>query len=161
MKKLNTRRLLSLGSFFLGAVIIAGCNRSKNVDDTAPDEESNLSDSESEDASGECSRALLEDEMTKVLDEFSSPVDFTFFVERMSGESYTHSIGSSTIETEYESASTSKLVSAAVILWTVENTAGFDLGDHPQEHVPGCPACWIGHGRDHPGPAAEFHFRSE
>ena len=137
MKKPNTRRLPSLGSFFLGAVIVAGCNRSKNVDYTPPDEESNLSDGEFEDASGECSRALLEAEMTKVLDEFSSPVDFTFFVERMSGESYTHSIGSSTIETEYESASTSKLVSAAVILWTVENTAGFDLGDHPQEHVPG------------------------
>lgn len=58
--------------------------------------------------------------MTSVLTQTPSEVDFSFSVERQDGRRYSFSRGASTLQTSYESASTSKLVSAVIILRLVE-----------------------------------------
>jgi hypothetical protein len=61
-----------------------------------------------------CSTTQLEAAMDTVLAQTFSEVDFSFSVERQDGRRYNFNRGVSTLQTSYESASTSKLVSAVI-----------------------------------------------
>jgi len=65
-------------------------------------------------------------------------VDFSFAVDRQDGRRYTYNRGASTLKTSYESASTSKLVSAVIILLQVEK-GRLTLSDKPQDRISGWP----------------------
>jgi CubicO group peptidase (beta-lactamase class C family) len=77
--------------------------------------------------------------MDSTLASVSTDVDFSFVVERTSdGRQYSYDRGSSTLQTSYESASTSKLVTAVIILRLVD--AGYlSLSDHPQDWISSWP----------------------
>lgn len=64
--------------------------------------------------------------------------DFTFLAETFDGEVLTFSSGDSTGSTSYESASTSKLVTAVIIMTLVDANV-LALGDHPQDHIASWP----------------------
>ncbi len=81
-----------------------------------------------------CSITKLESQMDRILSRTSSEVDFSFSVEREDGRRYSFNRGSSTLQTSYESASTSKLVSAVIILRLVEQ-GYLNLSDRPQDHT--------------------------
>ena len=81
-----------------------------------------------------CSVAQLESDMNSVLSQTTSEVDFSFSVERLDGRRYTYNRGVSTLQTSYESASTSKLVSAVIILRQVERGYLY-LPDTPQRYL--------------------------
>lgn len=80
----------------------------------------------------------LETQLTASLAAFSTDTDFSFAVERSDGRRYSYNRGASTMDTAYESASTSKLVSAVIIMRLVEQ-GYLNLTDHPQDHIPGWP----------------------
>lgn len=81
-----------------------------------------------------CSVSFLESEMDAILSATTSEVDFSFSVERADGRRYSYNRGSSTMQTSYESASTSKLISAVIILKAVQN-GDLTLSDKPQDHI--------------------------
>ena len=81
-----------------------------------------------------CSITQLETGMDAVLSQTASEVDFSFSVERQDGRRYNFNRGASTLQTSYESASTSKLVSAVIILRLVEQNY-LTLSDRPQDHI--------------------------
>src|SRR6185503_6659042 len=62
----------------------------------------------------------LEAQMGSQLAQASSEVDFSFSVQRKDGRRYKFNRGVSTLQTHYESASTSKLVSSVIIMRLVE-----------------------------------------
>lgn len=76
--------------------------------------------------------------MNTILANTTSEVDFSFAVERADGRRYEFNRGLSTLQTSYESASTSKLISAVIILKAVENNQ-LSLTDKPQDHIAGWP----------------------
>ncbi len=84
--------------------------------------------------SDSCSTTEIETALDSSLESYNSDADFTFYIERDDGRSYTFSKGSSSLSTVYESASTSKLVTSAIILWTVENTSALNLTDKISDH---------------------------
>jgi CubicO group peptidase (beta-lactamase class C family) len=81
-----------------------------------------------------CSTTQLEADMDAVLAQTASEVDFSFALERPDGRRYNFSRGVSTLQTSYESASTSKLVSAVIILRLVEQ-GYLNLTDRPQDRL--------------------------
>ena len=81
-----------------------------------------------------CSVTQLETGMNAVLSQTASEVGFSFSVERQDGRRYTFNRGVSTLQTSYESASTSKLVSAVIILRLVEQ-GHLNLSDKPQDRI--------------------------
>lgn len=81
-----------------------------------------------------CDLVSIEKEITNTLESSVTDVDFSFYIEREDGKSFSYNKGSSSLNTIYESASTSKWVSAALILWVLENTSGLDLSDKPSDH---------------------------
>jgi len=81
-----------------------------------------------------CDVGDIEFSMTARLNELPSSTDFTLQMERGDGLVYTFSKGGSDINTVYESASTSKWVSAAIVLWVKDQVTGFDLTDRPSDH---------------------------
>ena len=81
-----------------------------------------------------CSVPQLEAQMDVVLSQATSEVDFSFSVDRQDGRRYTFNRGTSTLQTIYESASTSKLVSAVIILRLVEQ-GYLTLAARPQDHI--------------------------
>jgi hypothetical protein len=62
-------------------------------------------------------------------------IDFTLLLRCASGGHFQYSSGSSTPATDYESASTSKWVTATIILRLVDKRK-LELDTHPQEHIP-------------------------
>lgn len=94
--------------------------------------------SDSGTAANSCSTALLETDMTTLLAQASSEVDFSYVIERADGRRFSYNRGSSTLTTSYESASTSKLVTAAVILRLVQ-AGTLTLNDRPQDHITSWP----------------------
>ena len=82
-----------------------------------------------------CSVGELETRINSALAQASSAVDFSFLVERGDGRRFAYDRGSSTAQTPYESASTSKLVSAVIILRLVDQ-GYLSLTDRPQDHMP-------------------------
>lgn len=81
-----------------------------------------------------CSVTQLEADMDTALAQTTSEVDFSFAVERQDGRRYNFNRGVSTLQTSYESASTSKLVSAVIILRLVEQ-GHLSLADQPQDWI--------------------------
>lgn len=89
-------------------------------------------------ATNSCSTTQLEADMTSLLAQASSEVDFSYVIERADGKRFSYSRGSSTLTTSYESASTSKLVTSAVILRLVQ-AGTLSLTDRPQDHISSWP----------------------
>jgi len=90
---------------------------------------------------GALTTAQAEANLTAALenvDPSGSEVDFSFAIERADGRRFVYQRGTSTIDTRYESASTSKLVSAVIILRQVDKGA-LALTDHPQTWLTGWP----------------------
>jgi CubicO group peptidase (beta-lactamase class C family) len=87
------------------------------------------------DTAGSCpAAATLEAQMDSVLSQAASAGDFSFAVERLDGRRYTFNRGSSTLQTSYESKSTSKLISAVIILRLVEQ-GYLALSERPQDRI--------------------------
>ncbi len=76
----------------------------------------------------------LEAEITAALDAADTDVDFTLAIRAGNGHSYTYRSGDSTEFTVYRSASTSKWVTAAVILDLVKDGV-LSLEDRPQDYL--------------------------
>ena len=85
-----------------------------------------------------CSVTQLESEMNSQFAQLVSDTDFSFGVERDDGRRYVYQRGSSRMQTSYESASTSKLVSAVIILRLVEQ-GYLKLEDKPQDRIAAWP----------------------
>ncbi len=80
----------------------------------------------------------LEVEMGSQLAQADSEVDFSFSVQRKDGHRYNFNRGASTLQTHYESASTSKLVASVMILRLVER-GYLSLSDRPQDLIASWP----------------------
>lgn len=76
----------------------------------------------------------LESTMQSDLTALSTDAEFTFSVEAANGRQFSHSTGTSSATTVYRSASTSKLVTAAIILQLV-NDGTLSLDDNPQDYI--------------------------
>ncbi len=85
-----------------------------------------------------CTVARREAELGVALAAVVTDADFAFAVQRADGRRYVHNRGAASLATVYESASTSKLVTAVVILRLVEQ-GHLGLADHPQDHIPDWP----------------------
>ncbi|WMW81515.1 serine hydrolase domain-containing protein [Undibacterium cyanobacteriorum] len=85
-----------------------------------------------------CSVSQLETDMTNQLGQLSTDADFSFAVERDDGRRYAYNRGTSSMSTSYESASTSKMVSAMIILRLVEK-GYLKLEDKPQDWISNWP----------------------
>jgi CubicO group peptidase (beta-lactamase class C family) len=107
-------------ALFIACVLAAGCGGGGSGTPPAP--------------GPACSTTQLEAAMDTVLALTASEVDFSFSVERQDGRRYIFNRGVSTLQTSYESASTSKLVSAVIILRLVEQ-GYLNLLDRPQDHL--------------------------
>ena len=80
----------------------------------------------------------LEAQMDAILSQAASEVDFSYAVQRRDGRRYSFSRGNSTLQTTYQSASVSKLVSAVIILRLVEQ-GHLSLASRPQDFIAGWP----------------------
>ena len=76
--------------------------------------------------------------MGATLSQAVSEVDFSFAVQRQDGRRYSFNRGSSTLQRSYQSASTSKLVSAVIILRLVEQ-GYLGLAARPQDQIANWP----------------------
>jgi len=81
-----------------------------------------------------CSITDIENTLDSVLLGSASPVDFSFSVKRQDGRQYVYNRGASTLQTTYPSASTSKLVSAVIIMRLVEQ-GRLSLANKPQDLI--------------------------
>ena len=81
-----------------------------------------------------CNLQEIESNLNSKLSTYVTSTDFSFYIEREDGRTYSYNNGSSTLNTPYLSASSSKWVSAAAILWVLDNTSGCDLTDIPSDH---------------------------
>ncbi len=88
------------------------------------------------DSGTECQGELaeLEASIRAHLDAYPADADFTLLLKTSGGRVFEHSVGESSAETSYRSASTSKWVTAAVILLLVDEGL-IALDDHPQDHI--------------------------
>lgn len=82
----------------------------------------------------QCLRSVIEANLDSALQVVSTDVDFSFYLEDINGDSYEFNRGSSTLQTPYESASTSKWVSAAIIMQLVD-VGLLSLDDSPQDFL--------------------------
>jgi CubicO group peptidase (beta-lactamase class C family) len=75
--------------------------------------------------------------LASAIDAYDTSVDFTLMLANQHGTFFSHSHGASTPDTSYESASTSKWVTSAVLMHLVEKTAQaatpFSLGSRPED----------------------------
>ena len=76
----------------------------------------------------------LEAEIENDLDNYNTDVDFTLYIKSENSNTFLHSTGSSNEFVLYKSASTSKLVTAAVILSLVKD-GNLHLEDSPQNYI--------------------------
>lgn len=80
----------------------------------------------------------IESNIRTELDKHVTELDFTFMIKSESGRSFVHNTGNSSEFVTYESASTSKLVTAVIILSLVEDDI-LSLDDHPQNYITSWP----------------------
>lgn len=121
-------RTAGLTSILFASLITTACSSGGNGDTT------NGPPSGPPPIAAACSTTQLEGDMDAALNALTPDVDFSFVVERRDGRRYTHNRGTSTLQTSYESASTSKLVSAVIILRQVEQ-GYLSLVDTPQRYI--------------------------
>jgi hypothetical protein len=96
------------------------------------------SNTEPNDNSAAPSLAEIESDIISTLDAYETDLDFTFFIQSANGNSLVHSTGGSSEFVTYESASTSKLVTAVIILSLVDDNV-LSLDDHPQDYISSWP----------------------
>jgi Beta-lactamase len=77
---------------------------------------------------------IIEQEIRDQLDSIVTDTDFTLEIESAHGAKFSHSIGSATPSTSYPSASTSKWVTASVIMDLV-NDGTLSLDDSPDQYI--------------------------
>lgn len=82
--------------------------------------------------------AVIEEEIRNRLDTIKTDTDFTLVIKSEGGNLFLYSRGNSSESVFYRSASTSKLVTAAVILSLVKDNV-LSLEDHPQDYIPQWP----------------------
>lgn len=85
-----------------------------------------------------CSVSQIETDMDNILSQVTTDADFSFVVERQDGRRYSYNRGASTLQTSYESASTSKLVTSVIIMRLVER-GYLNLTDRPQDRIANWP----------------------
>lgn len=85
-----------------------------------------------------CTTDALENQMNATLSSLSTDTDFSLSVERADGRKYTFNKGAVSQTTRFESASTSKLVAAVIILRLVDQGV-LNLSDKPQTHITSWP----------------------
>ena len=117
----------------VGVVVLAGCGGGGGGSGGSSGDTGSSSSSATA-----CSVTQKESELSAALTVAPSDVDFSFSVERADGRRFSFSRGASTMTTAYESASTSKLVTAVMILRLVEQ-GYLNLSDRPQDRIPGWP----------------------
>ncbi|WP_221628014.1 serine hydrolase domain-containing protein [Teredinibacter franksiae] len=83
----------------------------------------------------QCARSDIESILSSRLASASTDTDFTFYLESSDGQAFSYSRGNADLTRSYESASTSKWVSAAIILQVVDRGL-MALDDHPQDYLP-------------------------
>jgi CubicO group peptidase (beta-lactamase class C family) len=110
------------------AIIITGCSGSKAK------QPSQKPGPGSENNPPKACRGELEDQMTAILSNLVTDTDFSLYIEAEDGRSFTFSQGSSTLSTSYAAASTSKWVTAVIILRLVDQGL-LSLSDHPQDYI--------------------------
>ena len=76
----------------------------------------------------------VEEKITSTLNSTNVDTDFTLLVKSEDDKTFSHSVGSSTGSTLYRSASTSKWVTATVILSLVKEGV-LSLDDNPQDYI--------------------------
>ncbi len=76
----------------------------------------------------------LETRIKADLDNIRTRTDFTLAVRAQNGRTFIHSTNNADAYTVYESASTSKMVAAVIILSVVKDGM-LSLDDHPQDHI--------------------------
>ena len=109
------------------SLLLSGCNATEDTTDT-PDS--------TPDNTLTCKEKLsnLELDIHKDLDTIKSDSDFTFLLKAKDGKTFSHSRGISTAQSMYESASTSKMVTAVVILDLVDKGI-LSLDDTPNKYI--------------------------
>lgn len=122
----------------LPILILAGCNG--GGDSSAGPAGSNGSGNAGGQtpAGNTCSVEQREAELTTALAAAPSEVDFSLSLQRSDGRRYTYNRGAAAPDTRYESASTSKLVTAVIIVRLVEQ-GYLKLADRPQDWIPAWP----------------------
>lgn len=108
----------------ISSLLLSACGGSDSGDNPSP----------SPTAEPSCSRDALALMLTSELEMVTTDVDFSFYLEDAQGDFFSYNRGSSTLDTPYQSASTSKWVSAAVILQLVDREL-MDLDDTPQVYL--------------------------
>ncbi len=81
---------------------------------------------------------VLEAQMNAILEAANTEYEFTYQMERADGRIFTYRRGSSTEDTVYESASTSKMVTGLIIMRLVEKGI-LSLSDRPQDYISNWP----------------------
>lgn len=89
---------------------------------------------EKSDSADSCDRASKANSLTQKLKSISTDSDYSLLLKSEDGTQFEYNSGAITKNTLIESASTSKWVTAAIILWAVENTSGFELTDKIGDH---------------------------
>jgi CubicO group peptidase (beta-lactamase class C family) len=126
-RALNTPlRLRYLSIFVITFGLLNGCGGGSNSDIK-------------EEAEQIKSTYLIEQQIHTALGITEIDADFTLMVESNNGTQFSHNRGSSTSTTYYRSASTSKIVTASIILRLVQQGV-LALDDHPQEYLDFWPA---------------------
>jgi CubicO group peptidase (beta-lactamase class C family) len=125
-------------SFFLLAVAILSCesddsDSASNTDSDSSADTSSNTDETAEDTS-DCSKQALAQSLNQQLAAVTTDADFAFYVEDAAQNAYTYNRGAATMDTPYESASTSKWVSAAIVLTLVDKGL-MSLDDSPQDYL--------------------------
>jgi CubicO group peptidase (beta-lactamase class C family) len=101
------------------SIILIGCNEDEATESDQPNPNE---------------VAEIEAEIGNDLDSYNIDTDFTFMIKAENGRVFIHSTGGSSETTTYKSASTSKFVTAAVILSIVKDGV-LSLEDHPQDYI--------------------------
>ena len=76
----------------------------------------------------------LESTMMQKLELVTTDTDFSFITEANNGRQFSYNVGSSTPDTSYESASTSKWVTGAIVLWYAQQ-GSISLSSKPQDFL--------------------------
>ena len=124
---------------FILAMLSISCADDENGESAENDTDS-LSDSAGDTSSqtsvdsSNCSKSALAEVLNEQLAAVESEVDFAFYLEDDQGHSFKYERGTATMDTPYESASTSKWVSATVILTLVDKGL-LSLDDAPSDYL--------------------------
>jgi CubicO group peptidase (beta-lactamase class C family) len=133
MKSIQETQLVLAVIAVVSAFGCGGGTSPANADAALAD--AGVSDASGVDAAGPCDDTEASASLRAALNAVTTDVDFTLLLRDSNGRNFSHSIGVSTANTNYESASTSKWVTAMTILRLVD-TGVLSLADNPQDYIP-------------------------